>query len=81
LGAELEFPVELAEKIVNMLFEVTGNNVNFMDNEGVIIATMQPERLGTVHEGAKLIMSGEIDELAISVEAAKNLTGEADKLA
>lgn len=70
-----EFPVELAEKIVKMLHDVTGDNVNFMDQQGVIIATMQPKRLKTVHQGAKEIMNGKIDELAISVEAAQKLSG------
>lgn len=70
-----QFPVELAEKIVDMLHKVTGGNVNFMDMDGVIIATKQPERLGTVHEAAKRIMSGEVDEFAISVESTQKLKG------
>lgn len=69
------FPVELAERIVNMLHNVTGGNANFMGEGGIIIATMQPERLGTVHEGAERIMAGEVDELAVSVETAEKLNG------
>ena len=75
MDIEEQFPVELASNIVNMLNEVTNSNVNFMNREGVIIATKQPERLGTIHEGAKRIMSGEVDELAISLEAAEKLEG------
>ncbi len=70
-----QFPVEIAEKIVKMLHQVTGENVNFMGEGGIIIATMQPERLGRVHEGARKIMSGEMEELAISVEDAEKLKG------
>lgn len=70
-----KFPVEIAEKIVRMLHQVTNGNVNFMDESGIIIATMQPERLGQIHEGAKKIMSGQMDELAISVEDAKKMQG------
>lgn len=70
-----QFPVEIAENIVEMLHQVTGQNVNFMGEGGVIIATMQPERVGQVHEGARRIMSREIDELAISMEDAKKLQG------
>ncbi len=70
-----KFPIEIAEKIVKMLHQVTNGNVNFMDESGVIIATMQPERLGQIHEGAKKIMSGQMDELAISVEDAKKMQG------
>ncbi len=69
------FPVELAKRIVNMLHDVTGGNANFMTQGGVIIATMQPERLGKVHDGAKRIMSGELDELAVSIEMAEKLNG------
>jgi hypothetical protein len=69
------FPIALAEKIVIMLHNVTGKNVNFMNHEGVIIATMQPERLHTIHEGAKKIMKGEVYELAVSAETAQKLKG------
>lgn len=75
MRSDAEFPVELAEKIVEMLHKVTRGNVNFMDQEGIIIATMQHERLKTVHEGARKIMSGEIDELAISMDVAQKLSG------
>lgn len=70
-----QISVELAQKVVVILHQVTGDNVNFMNQEGVIIATMQPQRLHTVHEGAKRIMSGEIDELAVTVEDANNIKG------
>lgn len=70
-----QFPVELAGKIIDMLHKATGDNAIFMDINGVIIAATQPERLGTVHEGGKRIMSGEMDELAISVESAQRLKG------
>lgn len=70
-----DFPVEIADRIVHMLHQVTGENVNFMGQGGIIIATMQPARLGQVHEGARRIMSGEINELAISVEEAEKLEG------
>lgn len=66
---------ELAEKIVTMIHDVTGNNVNFMGEGGEIIATMQPERLGTIHQGAKRIMNGEIDELAITKEDEEKMEG------
>jgi hypothetical protein len=70
-----DFPVEIADKVVHMLHQVTGKNVNYMGQGGIILASMQPERLGKIHEGAKRIMAGEIDELAISVEDASKLKG------
>ena len=39
-------PLELAQRVVEMIHEVTGSNVNFMGLGGEIIATKQPERLG-----------------------------------
>lgn len=71
----MKFPIELAEKVVDMLHSVTQNNVNFMDEKGTIIAAIQKNRIGTIHEGAKRIMLGEIDELAITVEEADKLKG------
>jgi len=75
VNMELVFPAELAEKIVEMLHEVTEDNVNFMSSNGTIIASIQKNRVGTIHEGARRIMSGEIDELAITDEEAMKLSG------
>lgn len=71
----MDFPIELAEKIVEMLHKVTKDNVNFMGENGKILASIQKHRIGTIHEGAKKIMLGEIDELAITVEDANKLNG------
>lgn len=68
-------PKELAERVVQMIHEVTGSNVNFMGEGGEIIATKQPERLGTIHAGAQKIMAGEVDEVPISVEDASQMQG------
>lgn len=68
-------PKELAERVVQMIYEVTGNNVNFMGEGGEIIATKQPERLGSIHAGAQKIMAGEVDEVPISVEDASRMQG------
>lgn len=68
-------PKELAEKIVKMINNITGNNVNFMGEGGEIIATIQKERLGTIHEAAKRIMAGEIEYAAVTKEQAEGLKG------
>ncbi|VDN47549.1 Chemotaxis protein [Petrocella atlantisensis] len=70
-----EFPTELAENIVLLLNKVTSENVNYMVEGGLIIASIQKNRIGTIHEGAKRIMAGEIEELAITAEDASKLTG------
>jgi len=68
-------PKDLAEKVVQILHEVTGNNVQFMGEGGEIIASTQPHRIGTVHEGARKVMAGELDYAAITEEMAKQMTG------
>ncbi len=70
-----ELSVEFAQKIVSILHEVTGGNVNVMGRGGIIIASVQTERIGSVHEGAKRIMAGEISELAVTEEMAASMTG------
>lgn len=70
-----QVPKELADHVVQLIYEVTGNNVNFMGENGEIIATKQPERLGTIHAAAHKIMAGEVDEIAITVEEADSMQG------
>ncbi|KZL90164.1 sugar diacid recognition domain-containing protein [Clostridium magnum] len=70
-----QVPEELAKKIVTTIHNITGSNVNFMGENGLIIATIQKERLGTIHEIAKRIMNGEIESSAITLEEASHLKG------
>jgi len=70
-----QVPKELADHVIQLIYEVTGNNVNFMGEGGEIIATKQLERLGTIHAGAHKIMAGEVDEIAITVEEADRMQG------
>lgn len=44
--------LELARAIVNKLMNVLGKNINIMDETGIIIASGDPLRVGTFHEGA-----------------------------
>lgn len=71
----VNFPIELANSIVEMLHKVTGDNVNFIGEEGIILAAIQKERIGKQHEGGKKIMEGIVNELAISEESALGLKG------
>lgn len=50
---------QLAQKIVARTMEIIGCNVNIMDAKGVIIASGDPERIGSVHDGALLALSQE----------------------
>ncbi len=62
-------------QVVEMVAAETGENVHIMGRGGVIIATTQPERLGTVHEGARKLLAGEIDEAFITEEDCQRLSG------
>ncbi|WP_026477031.1 sugar diacid recognition domain-containing protein [Alkaliphilus transvaalensis] len=64
-----------AQQLVNLIYKETDQNAHIFGDGGVIIATTQKERLGTIHEGAKDIMAGKIDSIAITKEMTENLKG------
>ncbi|MEG6615295.1 methyl-accepting chemotaxis protein [Peptococcaceae bacterium 1198_IL3148] len=66
---------KIAPEVVKMVAEETGENVHIMIAGGVILATTQPERKGAVHEGAKKLLTGEIDEAFITEEDCQRLSG------
>ncbi|MEG6615473.1 sugar diacid recognition domain-containing protein [Peptococcaceae bacterium 1198_IL3148] len=68
-------PIELANKMVQILHKVTGNHVQFMGKNGLIVASTQENRIGTIHEGAKKVMAGEIEFAAITETDAQNIPG------
>ncbi|WP_213950592.1 sugar diacid recognition domain-containing protein [Tepidanaerobacter syntrophicus] len=72
---QFKISTELANRIVDIISSLTGNNVNVMDDRGIIIATKQKHRLGTVHEGAKKIMNMEADFVSITEEDAEKMEG------
>ncbi|WP_020111908.1 CdaR family transcriptional regulator [Rhodococcus sp. 114MFTsu3.1] len=43
---------ELAQRVVDQVHPVVAHNVNIMDAHGIIIASVDPARLGTLHDGA-----------------------------
>jgi len=47
----------LAQAIVDRSMKIIDCNVNVMDSRGIIIASGDPIRLGTVHQGALLVLS------------------------
>ncbi|CAN5318190.1 sugar diacid recognition domain-containing protein [soil metagenome] len=49
---------DLAQQIVDLTMEKLGHNVNVMDERGVIVGSGDADRLGEVHEGAVLAISG-----------------------
>jgi hypothetical protein len=64
-----------AQELVELINKETQQNAHIFGEDGKIIATTQPERLGTIHTGARDIMSGKINFIAITEEMAKTMSG------
>lgn len=65
---------EIAEMLVKETSKVMNLNINIMDEEGVIIATGDPSRLDSIHEGAlEVVKTGK--ELEITSENQGQLRG------
>lgn len=63
------------DEIVEILHQETGQHVVVMGEGGRIVSSTRKERIGTIHEGAKKIMSGLIDEALVTEEEAAKLKG------
>lgn len=48
---------ELAQHITNKIIPIVQQNINIMDNTGMIIGSGQPHRLHTFHQGAKEVLA------------------------
>lgn len=65
--------IEIFERIVSLVHEATGHGVNIMGEGGRILASSDSTRVGTVHEGGRQVMSGQVEEVAIDAETAATL--------
>lgn len=61
----MELSKQLAEKIVREVNTVIPQKINLMDKTGVIIASSDPMRIGTFHEGAYEVITHNLAELKI----------------
>ena len=59
---------ESAQSIVMEIGNIVGQNINMMDEKGYIIASTDPDRVGSFHEGARRILDRQLDELYIKPE-------------
>lgn len=75
MADEIVLDEHAARYVVDMVHQATGHIVNVMGEGGRILASSMPERVGTIHEGASRIMSGQIDEIAIDEAMARSMTG------
>ena len=64
---------KMANSIVNQISETINKNVNFMDENGIIIASKNYERIGTLHFGAQKIINEKLGVLSIDND--KEFTG------
>lgn len=55
-----------AMRIVTEMSSIIGHDVNMMDEQGIIIASTDPERLGTFHGGARELLRQGLGELIVS---------------
>lgn len=54
-----------ARRIAEENSKAIGRDVNVMDENGVILASTDPQRVGTVHEGARRLLSEGLDMLRV----------------
>jgi len=71
----IDLDADLCGRIVHLVHDAAGYNINIMGSGGVIIASSDPARVGKVHDGARRIMAGEISEIAIDPESAEKMSG------
>ena len=61
----MSFIEDAAENIVREISDTIHQSVNLMDDEGKIIASTDPGRIGGLHEGAKKIIQEKLDCLEV----------------
>lgn len=54
-----------AQEIVSKVNRIINRSMNIMNEQGIIIASTNESRIGTFHEGAKIIIDNQLDELYI----------------
>ncbi len=59
---------DIAKSIVSEISRTVNQNVNLMDNTGLIISSTNAERIGTYHEGAQKIIREKLEFLIIKTD-------------
>ena len=54
-----------AMSIVTEMKRTIGHDVNIIENNGVILASTNKARIGTVHEGARRLIENRLDSLTV----------------
>jgi len=72
---KFEITPVLAKKIVSDIMTASGSGANVIGPDGMVIASFDPSRVGTFHEGGHRVLTGTADELAITDEMAAAMKG------
>ncbi len=64
-GSRKVLSTTVAREIVKQLSQVIEHHINIMDTEGIIISSTDPNRIGSLHGGAKKIIDEKLNELLI----------------
>lgn len=70
----MRLSIQHAQEIVMEIGNIVGQNINLMDTNGEIIASTDPNRIGTLHSGALRMVSERIEELYISEQNSDSTT-------
>ena len=61
----MKLSTQIASRIVKEINQVIDENINIMDAKGIIMASSDPGRIGSFHEGAQYVVSHNLDQLVI----------------
>lgn len=61
-----------ATNIVNEIGNLVQQNINLMDENGVVVASTDPKRVGKIHEGAVEIITNKLNELYVEKSSGEN---------
>lgn len=75
MQTKYEITTELAQRIVSDIMTASGFGANVIGPDGIVIASFDPARVGTFHEGGHRVITGAVDELAITDEMAATMKG------
>lgn len=68
----MQLSIQSAQRIVEEIGNIVGQNINMMDDQGYIIASTDPDRIGNFHAGARQIVDEKLSELYIAPEQASD---------
>lgn len=75
MADEIQFDVEYAQELCDVLSRELGSIISFMGEGGRIFASSARERIGDIHDTAALIMAGRIDEREVTKWQAMRSSG------